>query len=201
MTVAEQALHRGAMVIVAVLAAGLRLGVRVPGLHALDQSIVWDGAWRILGGQVPFVDFAVPAGLTPALIQAAVWKIAGMSWTSYVAHAAIANAIFALAVFTTLAKLMGRIGPAFAYAALSAVALYPPMGTPYADHHAVLFLGLTLLLILRDLLAPGRSIFLWLVALACLLLALLSKALPGLLASPLFLLLLMASWRTPGMPR
>ncbi len=201
MTVAEQALHRGAMVIVAVIAAGLVWAAGFQGFMPLDQSIVWDGAWRILQGQTPFVDFAVPAGLTPILLQAGVFKLAGISWTSYVAHAALANAVFALAVYTTFARLLGRIGPAFVYAVLAAIALYPPMATPYADHHAVLFLSLLVLVLLRDSLLPRRSVFLWLVALACLLLALLSKALPGLLAPLLALLLLLSAWRTPGMAR
>lgn len=189
------------MVLVVVLAAGLVWIAGFQGFMPLDQSIVWDGAWRILQGQAPFVDFAVPAGLSPILIQAAIWKVAGVDWTGYVAHAALANAVFALAVYTTLARFFGRIGPAFVYGVLAAFALYPPMATPYADHHAVLFLALTLLLILRDLIVSRRSAFLWLVASVCLLLALLSKALPGLVAPLLFLLLLLTAWRTPGMAR
>ncbi|MBL8704640.1 MAG: hypothetical protein JNM30_07355, partial [Rhodospirillales bacterium] len=198
MQVTEQALHRGAMVIVASAAAGLVWSTGFKGFMPLDQSIVWDGAWRVLQGQVPFVDFALPAGLTPIAIQAAIFKLAGVAWTSYVAHAALANAVFALAVYTTLVRLMGRIGPPFVYGLASGLALYPPMGTPYADLHAVLFLSLTLLLILRDRLLPRRSVLLWLAALACLLLALLAKPLPGLLAAPLFCLLLIAG---PGTSR
>lgn len=198
MQVTEQALHRGAMVIVASAAAGLVWSTGFKGFMPLDQSIVWDGAWRVLQGQVPFVDFALPAGLTPIAIQAAIFKLAGVAWTSYVAHAALANAVFALAVYTTLVRLMGRIGPPFVYGLASGLALYPPMGTPYADLHAVLFLSLTLLLILRDCLLPRRSVLLWLAALACLLLALLAKPLPGLLAAPLFCLLLIAG---PGTSR
>ncbi len=198
MQVTEQALHRGAMVIVACAAAGLVWSTGFDGFMPLDQSIVWDGAWRVLQGQVPFADFALPAGLTPILIQAAIFKLAGVTWTCYVAHAALANAVFALAVYTTLVRLMGRIGPPFVYGLAAGLALYPAMGTPYPDLHAVLFLSLTLLLILRDLAAPRRSVLLWLVALVCLLLAVLAKPLPGLLAAPLFCLLLIAG---PGTAR
>lgn len=198
MQVIGQALHRGAMVIVACAAAGLVWSTGFLGFMPLDQSIAWDGAWRVLQGQVPFVDFALPAGLTPILIQAAIFKLAGATWTSYVAHAAIANAVFALAVYTTLVRLTGRIGPPFVYALAAGLALYPPMGTPYADLHAVLFLSLTLVLILRDRLLPRRSLGLWLASLLCLLLALLAKPLPGLLAAPLFCLLLIAG---PGTAR
>lgn len=198
MQVTGQALHRGAMAIVACVAAGLAWNTGFEGYMPLDQSIVWDGAWRVLQGQVPAIDFALPAGLTPILIQAGIFKIAGVAWAGYVAHAALANALFALAVYATLARLTGRIGPPFVYGLASGLALYPPMGTPYADLHAVLFLSLMLLLILRDRLLPRRSALLWLAAALCLLLAPLAKPLPGLLAAPLFCLLLVAG---PGTAR
>ena len=91
MQVTGQALHRGAMAIVACVAAGLAWNTGFEGYMPLDQSIVWDGAWRVLQGQVPAIDFALPAGLTPILIQAGIFKIAGVAWAGYVAHAALAN--------------------------------------------------------------------------------------------------------------
>ena len=39
------------------------------GLFLNDQSIVWDGGWRILQGQVPYRDFWMPLGPVPFVIR------------------------------------------------------------------------------------------------------------------------------------
>ena len=32
------------------------------GFFAMDQSIVFDGGWRVLQGQIPYKDFVIPFG-------------------------------------------------------------------------------------------------------------------------------------------
>ena len=76
------------------------------GFMPLDQSIVFDGAWRILSGQIPFRDFYTPIGLTPIFIQALFFKYFGLSWFCYVLHAAIFNSIFCILIFSIL-RLLG----------------------------------------------------------------------------------------------
>src|SRR5512134_1418500 len=56
------------------LGTGLCLDHGRVGFMPLDQSIVFDGAWRLLCGQRPFRDFVVPSGLVPMVMQAAFFK-------------------------------------------------------------------------------------------------------------------------------
>lgn len=176
----QAAFHRGGAVIVAAVAAALVWSVGFKGFMPLDQSIVWDGAWRLMQGQAAFVDFAMPAGFVPAALQAGAFANFGLSWTVYVAHAALANALFAALVFACSARVFGRTGPAFFYGLLAGIAFYPPMGTPYPDHHALLF-GLVPFLVLLGDAARGRvTVLAWAAMPLLWLLAVLSKPLPGL---------------------
>lgn len=160
------------------------------GLMPLDQSIVFDGAWRLLCGQVPFRDFTTPAGLVPMALQAALFRLFGVSWLVYCVHAAVMNGLFCLLVFRLLDRLgAGRVPAAF-YAAASGVLFYPPFGVPYADQHAFFFcLALIVVLVeagARDA-RPGRWLATapWLLAAAYL-----SKPIPTVFLLPLLALLL-----------
>lgn len=163
----------------AAAAAALVGSVGFKGFMPLDQSIVWEGGWRLLGGQVPYRDFLLPAGLVPSAIQAAIFAAAGVSWTGYVAHAAAANAAFAVLVYATLARVFGRPGPPFFYALLSGAALYPPMGTPYPDQHAVIFGALLFMILLWAAGARRPSPLCWFLLPIGAALAYLSKPMPS----------------------
>jgi hypothetical protein len=124
------------------------------GFMPFDQSIVWDAGWRLLGGQVPFRDFVTTTSLVPGALQAAVFAVAGVSWLSYCAHAAVVNGLFAAAAF---ALLRGEgLHPALAatFGAASAVFFYPPFGVPYGDQHSFFF-GLLALLVASAARRPG----------------------------------------------
>ena len=163
----------------AIVAFGLVWSTGFRGFMPLDQSIVWDAAWRMLGGQAPFADFVMPNGLVPAAIQAALFGVLGVSWTSYVLHAALANAAFAVLVYAFLARVFGRGGPAVVYGLAAAAMLYPPIGTPYMDQHAVLFSALLLLLVAGDARRPLPSAWIWLLLPPVAALAFLSKQTPS----------------------
>lgn len=187
---AGRAQHWGAVAIVAIAAAALVWSTGFRGFMPLDQSIVWDGAWRLLQGQRPYADFLLPFGLVPIAIQAAAFHFFGVSWTAYVAHAALANAALAVAVYVVLARMFGRTGPALVYGILSGFALYPPMGTPYPEQHAMLFGVLALVLALHDASRARPSALLWSLVPSLTLLAGLSKPMPGLVPALGALLLL-----------
>ena len=125
-------------------AAWLTLHYGRRGLMPLDASVIWDGAWRTLDGQVPFRDYTTPDGITPIFMQALLFKVLGVSWLAYCLHAALVNAAFALVVYWLLREVeLGRI-PAAAYGCLSAIVLYPPVGTPLMGQHSFAFLLLAL---------------------------------------------------------
>ncbi len=115
------------------------------GFHPLDQSIVFDGAWRIIQGQVPYRDFICPLGPLSFLYQALVFCIFGTGFQSYVLGAAILNALATMAVWLLLRSLFPEnIFSALAGAMLTAVFFYPPVGTTYPDQTSVFFCLLSL---------------------------------------------------------
>lgn len=122
-----------------VAAVGVCLAVGRRGLMPIDHSIVFDGGWRLLSGQVPFRDFGTPAGLVPSAIQALFFAALGVDWFAYCLHAALANGCFALLVAALVEQQGGDRGLALGYGALSSLFFYPPIGVPYLEQHAILF--------------------------------------------------------------
>ncbi len=147
------------------------------GFYALDQSIVFDGAWRVLSGQIPWRDFVLPAGLTPVLMQAAVFAVFGVSWSSYVLHAAFVNAAASAIVYVFLRRCsLGRIMSA-GCAIVTAATLYPPNGTPYLETHA-LFFSIAALCLAKDAASAPLSWVRWIAIAGCAVFAALSKQIP-----------------------
>ncbi len=93
------------LLLVSVLGFALCWQIGRIGYLPLDQSIVFDGAWRVVSGQVPWRDFITPNGLSPILMQALVFQLFGVSWATYVGHAAALNAVGSGAVYRVSALL------------------------------------------------------------------------------------------------
>lgn len=151
------------------------------GFQPLDHSIVFDAAHRLLAGQRPALDFAIPAGLVPALLQAGFFELLGTSWWTYCLHAAVANAAGAAVVFHLLAARTATLALPGLLAAATAVVLVPPVGVPFPDAWSCLFACTALLLVDRWSKAsrPTRAAA-WFGAGALFCLAFLSKPVPAL---------------------
>lgn len=124
-----------------ILALGVWLSLRYggQGLMPLDQSIVFDGGWRVLSGQVPYRDFGTPAGLLPILLQAVSFALFGVSWSSYLGHAALVNGLYGVVAYALLRALRANPLLSAGCAGASVWLLYPPIGTPYPEQHAFFF--------------------------------------------------------------
>lgn len=170
------------------------------GFMPLDQSIVFDGGWRVLSGQVPFRDFTTPSGVIPILLQALFFKLLGVSWLSYCLHAALANGLYCAAVYGILRLLGGGRRLSVGYGGLSGIVFYPPFGVPYLDQHAFFFGAVAVLLAVAA--ARVRSLRVQTLCLAglplTLLLAYLSKQIPAVFFLPL---LALPPWLLPGQRR
>ncbi|MCP4296044.1 MAG: hypothetical protein GY786_10585 [Proteobacteria bacterium] len=114
-------------------------------MHPLDQSIVFDGAWRLLTGQWFFSGFTTPVGFVPIVLQAGVFKLVDVSWTSYCLHAAFFNGLFAVMTYVVMRSVLLPRWFSIIIALASGVVFYPPMGTPYMDQHAFFFLFMGLI--------------------------------------------------------
>jgi hypothetical protein len=182
---------------VGLFAAFLELHYGRLGYMPLDQSVVFDGGWRTLTGQVPFRDYTTPNAITPSLLQGLFFWLLGVSWTAYLVHAAVFNALFAVLVYLLL-RLCGAGWPtASIYAALSAVVFYPPFGVPFHDQHAFFFVLLAIVLAVAAR-SPGRSVgwqrVLWACVPFALVAAALAKQTPAALGVPVVLVLALAPW-------
>ena len=168
------------------------LGRGAARLLPLDQSIVLDGAWRVLCGQVPFADFTMAFGLAGMWLQAAVFGICGVSFSSFLLTAATLNAAAAvMAVLVVRRVLPGATAAAWTAGVLTAIWYHPPFGTPYAEQTAFFFCMLGLLLAL-GVSRGARRAAAWRAAAAgaCMVAAFLAKQNAGLLFAPVIAVVL-----------
>ena len=109
------------------------------GTFPLDTFLYFDGGFRVLNGYFPFKDYWTVVGPTVDIFQSFFFKIFGISWFSYVFHASIFNFLLASSTFYTLNKLNLNINYCLIYSTLVSVIAYPISGTPFADHHSLIF--------------------------------------------------------------
>jgi hypothetical protein len=109
------------------------------GFMPLDASIVFEGGWRILNGQVPWRDFTTPNGVVPAAMQAVVFALAGRTWFAYCLHASLVNGAFAALVYGLLVLLRLPRALAFFYGLCATFFFYPPVGFPFMEQHSFFF--------------------------------------------------------------
>lgn len=178
----------------------LTMGAGRRGLFAYDQSIVFDGGWRVLSGQIPYKDFLAPYGLMVFWIQALFFKVLGVSYFSYVITAAFLNALAtACGMFLTRLIFPSRRNLTYICGLLTAIWFYPPFGTPYAEQTAFLFnlISITLLFaahsVKEKMPATGKGLLFFCGVSAFL--SLLCKQNAGIFILPLFLLLILALYR------
>ena len=156
------------------------------GVFFNDQSMIFDGAWRLLQGQVPYRDVIFPFGPITFLVQALFFRVFGVSFSVMVLSAAVFNAIAGLLVV----RIVSRILPDARFVALIAgVAtvcwFQAPFGTLWFEQTAFFFGLVALVLALEAELEIGSRRD-WLHALAGLFVALsiLSKQNAGILFYP-----------------
>ena len=138
------------------IGVGVNLTFGRRGFLPLDQSIVFDGGWRLLSGQVPFRDFVAPSGLVPSAMQAALFRTLGVNWFAYCLHASIVNGLFAISVYGLLRLCGSTRLEAAAMGVMSAVFFYPPAGTPFMDQHSFFFMTLMFLAVAAGTAVTGR---------------------------------------------
>lgn len=102
------------------------------------HAFLFDGAWKLISGQIPFVDFYVYAAPVIGL-QALFMLVFGETGMSGVLHASAANALFALLVFGVLRRLGLSAVVAAVYGLATAVTFYPSIGLPQPNQHSYIF--------------------------------------------------------------
>lgn len=109
------------------------------GLFVLDQSIVFDGAWRMLQGQVPYRDFVMPFGPVTFALCALMFRWAGVDFSTLVLTAALLSLV-ATALAVRVSWLLAGRGRLLALLGglMTAVWFQAPFGTPWMEQTAFL---------------------------------------------------------------
>jgi len=188
--IAELTVGAGILVLAVYLtkAAGMR------GFYPFDQSIVFDGSYRVATGQVPYRDFLAPFGPVTFWIHGLFFRLFGSTWRVYVAGACVINATAAAVSMLCVSALFPRLRLLPLVGGLvTAVWFYPPFGTPWVDQTAFFFALLAVWMGVKGLMRePGSHRRAGAVAASggFVVLAFLSKQNVGSFIAPLFPLLL-----------
>ena len=133
-------------IVVAVVAYQINNYFGFIGLNPTDSFLVFGSGDRVLKGDLPFKDYwIVSGGPLIDIMQSFVFKILGVSWSSFVIHASILNSIFSISIFfyARLTKLSKKTSLFFAI--LSSFIMYPAAGTPQTDHHSIIIGSISLI--------------------------------------------------------
>ncbi len=159
------------------------------GFFPFDQSVPFDGGFRIFSGQVPFKDFLSPFPPLIYYLQALFFALFGVNYGAYVAAAAVQNVLAA----GCSVMILRRLFPEGRFLSLSAgfvtaAWFYPPCGTPNFEQTGFLFLFLGLYFWIDAILLPSGRRKMACAALSglCVILAFLSKQNVGAMGALLF---------------
>ena len=109
------------------------------GVFPIDSFLHFDAAFSITSGNHPFKDYWLITGPFVDYIQSFFFLIFGINWTSYVLHASIINMVLVLFSYYFFLSIGLKNYYAFIYSLGVAILAYPSIGTPFVDHHSVIF--------------------------------------------------------------
>jgi hypothetical protein len=119
------------------------------GFYPFDQSILFDGSYRVISGQVPYRDFVLPFGPMAFWLHAVFFKVLGVSYLSYIVGAAVINVLATLLSVIVIRLVLPSMRVlSYVGGLLTAVWFYPPFGTPWVDQTAFFFSFAALALLL-----------------------------------------------------
>ena len=135
-----------------VFAAGFVWLVGHRGILLLDQSILFDGSWRVYQGQVPYRDFVTAFPPLPFYIQSFFFRLTDVDFSAMVLAAAVLNAVAAIwAIWLTRRFVPDLPAVALIAGLLTAVWFQAPFGTLWFEQTAFFFNLLALVLLVKCL--------------------------------------------------
>ena len=109
------------------------------GAFPIDSFLIFDAGYNIISGHHPFKDYWLITGPFLDYVQAFFFLIFGVNWTSYVLHASAVNVLLAVFSFYFFVNIGLKNYYAFVYSLGTSLLAYPSIGSPFIDHHAVIF--------------------------------------------------------------
>ncbi len=147
------------------------------GIMPMDNTVLYNGGFRVLNGFVPFTDYWLVTGPLLDYLNAFFFKIFGINWSSFIIHSSIFNSLIALSTYIFLIKTRLDKNKAFFYSILLSILFYPVVGTPFVDHHSTFFLILIYYLFTIGIFEKKLKLFILIPILFCL--SFLSKQTPS----------------------
>ena len=109
------------------------------GVFPVDSFAFFDSAYSINQGIVPFRDYWVMNGAIVDLIQSIFFNFFGTSWTIYLLHSSLVNALFVITTYFFFQNLGLNSHNSLFYSTLVTILAYPTVGVPFPDHHSIIF--------------------------------------------------------------
>jgi len=109
------------------------------GLYFQDQSMIFDGAWRIYCGQVPYRDLIMPFGPVAFLVQWVFFKIFGVNYSATVLSAAVLNVLATVIVLRLAGLFTGSKWLSLGAGTLTAALFQAPFGTLWLEQTGFFF--------------------------------------------------------------
>ncbi len=109
------------------------------GVLPIDTFAFFDTGFRLMKGDLPFVDYWTISGPFIDLLQTIYFSILGVSWTAYVVNGSVINLIITLISFNFFNKIGLDLKYSFFYSVCVALLANPSMGTPFPDHYSSFF--------------------------------------------------------------
>ena len=106
----------------------------------MDNTVLFNGGYRVLNGYVPFSDYWLVTGPLLDYLNAFFFKLLGVSWNSFIVHSSLVNLALALTSYFLFLNLKLNHLLALFYAIQISILFYPVVGTPFVDHHSTFFL-------------------------------------------------------------
>ena len=116
------------------------------GVFPIDTFAFFDTGYNILIDRHPFKDIWITTGPLVDYLQAAFFKVLGISWFSYIAHASVLNSLISFFFFKTLVSFNLSKTLSFFYALSLGALCYTVSGTPFAYIHSYVFSLLSILI-------------------------------------------------------
>ncbi len=110
------------------------------GLMPMDNTVLFNGGYRVLNGYIPFTDYWLVTGPLLDYLNALFFWILGVSWNSFIIHSSLFNLLFGIASYTLFLQLGLSNKYSLIYSAFISILFYPVVGTPFVDHHSTFFL-------------------------------------------------------------
>ena len=106
----------------------------------MDNTVLFNGGYRVLKGYIPFSDYWLVTGPLLDYLNAFFFKILGISWSTFIIHSSLFNTILAISSYYFFKKMDLSNLFSFTYSLLISILFYPTVGTPFVDHHSTFFI-------------------------------------------------------------